>query len=126
MPFPTHGYAATVELLRASQFACSRSAALLSATRARIACNSRRIHPAWGLRGASDDPVTMPARRRGVMFGALRAKYPGHVTIGDVDLFLTDGVQCPHPLGLRLEVHYTVLEDGRRVVERIAPASSAR
>jgi hypothetical protein len=125
LTFTKDGPPATAELLRTSRAACASTAALVSATRARIASGRRRLNPAWGFSGASDDPRPAPSRR-GVIVGPLREACTDHILIGEVVVFLSDGAACRHRLGAHLQVLYTDRGDGRRIAESITALPADR
>lgn len=125
LTFRRDGVAATADLTAGAQRARAGNASLLASTRARIARCRRRLNPAWGFSGASDDglPTT---RRRGLAVAPLTSAHPDRIVLGDVELFLSDGTTCPHQIGTRLEVFYVELADGRRFVEHITALPPAR
>ena len=120
LSFRCDGLAATTDLTAGSRRACAGNAVLVTSTRSRIAMCRRRLNPAWGLSGASDDGRPTKSRR-GLVVAHLTAAHPDRIVLADVELFLSDGTSCPHRIGSRLEVFYVELADGRRFVERITP-----
>jgi hypothetical protein len=58
-----------------------------------------------------------------MIFAPLKESYPDRIVLADCVLFLRAGTACSYTVGTPIEVEYTE-QNGRRTVERIAPAKA--